>query len=518
MGLFENKLIIAVFGVLAIFISLSNYLWGIWMPDNFYWIELSSRWQDSGMCLLSLWSMHEWHLLFGQTLFANRILAWVLNILVVFVLYFGILNKEKRKKGAYYLCGALVIMGPGISKCCTPDCFTSVLAAILLLLSLRLNAAKQQWNYIILLGILTGLCITARFPNILFIPVIMLYLLLSYDFHNLKWAKAISYTLLSLVSYWIFLYLFTNDVHCLNTIFNSVSESSSESNGRHSLIGLLLRYGKSVLLSLVAIIVMAGAWQLTVKLKLKNNIVKFLLSTAIISCVLSEIMDHIGMGYHSWSVCLVSLDAVLLSYYGYREWQKKNYRRLFFFAFLVMMAFVPSAGSDTGFQKSMMIACGLAPVVMVYSKEYIKKRICLKVFFVSSIIVSVFVFSEEFKYVNTRAENKFLNGIWLANWQIRNYDDLVKLTDPYFKKDKTIFYGFNHGHYLYCYYDTKVLYDVPFWMEKNDTISIGKAIDALNKRTDNVLIDLTKSDEHYFTDKGLKCVAQEASFNVYKYE
>lgn len=136
------------------------------------------------MCLLALLGMKAWFSAFGFTLLSQRILTWGMNLLTLFIPYFGLLKGSERSKYIYYLCGAFIIFGPGIAKCCTPDTFTSVLLAIAIVSFVKMLGNKRFLS----LSVSTALLIAARFPNVVAVPLI------SYV-HVIPWRQESNYAM-----------------------------------------------------------------------------------------------------------------------------------------------------------------------------------------------------------------------------------------------------------------------------------------------------------------------------------
>lgn len=507
------KIVILMFAVLY---SLSHYMWGIWLQDNFYWINLSKEWQNSAMCVLSMWCINVWHSVFGFTLFSDRILAWLLNDLTVFILYCSLLNREQRKKQVYYLCAALVIMGPGISKCCTPDCFTSLLASLLLVMYVRMLKSNHQLCYVIVLSVISALEIAARFPNLLFIPLIPFFMVLQLS-SKAKIQHTILYITLSIAIYWGILMLFYQDTNAFSHVLIGAANTSNDSNGRHTLIGLLLRYCKSILLSVFAVFVLWISKYVFEKTKEKNLVLGVLLSLLLGTSVLYNVLNRIGAGFHSWSVCLVSFDAVLLGYLAFKDWKKNNLSNVYLFLFVLMFSFVPSAGSDTGFQKSMMIACALMPVVVLWAEVYIDNKLQV------ALLVSIVSFTSHFIFCNCNVSNfviskaKATNGILMDKWSEKAYGEILDAIQTKYCANHSVFYGYEKSHYLYLATGTKPLYKYGFWQERNDSVALNKAIDAMGGDSQNVLFDFTFSDEDMFTKRGLQLIEENKLFNAYSY-
>lgn len=496
--------------ILALLYSIYEYSWGIWAVDNYYWIHISNNWRDAPMTTLSLWSMDKWFEVFGRTLIAFRTLAWIINTIIVLLAFMFLLSKEERSRYWYYLCGVFIIMGPGLSKHASPN-LTSLLLLFLILCSLSNFRKTHYLTWLMTMGILTAFVIAARFPNIVCIPFVMIYILLSFDKKKKGIAGAMGYLLISLFMYWGLMAVALDTTDIFGKISTAFQHAAGESNERHSMIGLLLRYCKSILLSLVACTILWGIWKMTNKLKGRHTLVRFILPTLTVTFLLFEIYRNIGSGWHSWSVCIAGFLALQLSYCAYQKWKQHNTDEFWRLMFMVFIAFVPSAGSDTGFMNSMILGCALMPYTISKLEQHKVATGNIVMSFVIVMLTSLLIYNERAIYHRYTTDLKPMKYILWEKWQINKCEHLVSSIEPYYKKDSTLFYGLD-AHFLYCVTEQDI--NCNYWMDKNDTIEIGRVVETMKKRNRSVLIDLTKSDTNLFVNRGLRLQTEEKEFNV----
>ena len=511
--LLENRYVKVLALLLALIYSLYEYSWGLWIIDNYYWINSSKLWKETPMTILSLWSMNVWHDLFGQTLIANRMLAWVLNSMTVFLACWIFINKQQRKEYWYYLCGAFIILGPGIAKICTPECQSSLLVLLLIgcIWSYRCSDHKIVW--LILLSTLTALVVAFRFPNIVSIPFIMVYLLMETIDRRKGVMVAVTYLILSLLLYWAIMAIAMDTTNVVGEISESFRHASEASNGRHSIIGLLLRYCKSILLSLIACMVIWGVWKSVDIMKNKQFIVRYVLPSFVGIIILYLIYNLADYAHHSWTVCLPSILAISLVYCAFKEWKWHNYYKTNWLLFLTAMLFVPSAGSDTGFYKSIILTCAFAPYAISVTSQYVEKS-KIAMTFIIVLITSMSFCNQRAYYHRYTTDIKPMRHILWEKWKIEDREKLNKDIEPFLRKGCTTFYGIE-AHYLYCATGNNIPCN-SFWMDKNDIKEINRITVASREHHQKVLIDLTKSDTCLFVSRGLRLKAEEEQFNVYE--
>lgn len=147
-----------------------------------------------------------------------------------------------------------IIFGPGIAKCCTPDTFTSVLLAIAIVSFVKMLGNKR-FLWFLSLSVSTALLIAARFPNVVAVPLIALFMLfLGDESKACRWKYTLGYVALSIVLYWGVMTLLLGETNCFSLLADSFAKETGNVNGRHSMVGLLLRYCKSILLAMIALV------------------------------------------------------------------------------------------------------------------------------------------------------------------------------------------------------------------------------------------------------------------------
>lgn len=496
----------------AIFYSLSEYLWGIIVPDSFFWISSAQSWTNDPLDFLSLWLMNAWHQLTGYTLLSNRLLAFIATTSTI-LSAFLLIPKRKRNDSIYYFCGAFIILGPAMQKCCTPDSFSSLFLMVLMTVTLSLDFKRPQYIGIIIISVLTSVLIAIRFPNVTCMPLVMAWLL----FQRRSWKMAIInillYTTFSFFFYKLLIYFFFNTWNVVDLITNAIQNVSHESNGNHSLTNMLKGYIISTLLTISTVSVLVVTYYNTHFMRNKkylSHIIVFIIGGGVFLCSYSDYLFHhcLKLPWHSFYLSIAGYVAALLLYLAFIN--KKMRTKLIF---LTGMLFVPSAGSDTIFFKSLIIACSLLPVCFSLLPITPFKKYCLHLLVVAAL--AAFATSNyQILYNTVSAKSGPLRYIHLEPEQLRNYQEADHSVLPYFIKDNTVFYG-TETHYLYFSTNTKKLYDTHFWMNRNDTMAIHRAINAIKDNAHSVLIDISLSDTTIFTNNGLTLKAKEPSFNVY---
>ena len=516
-SLWDKKSMKAFVFMLSVLVSLSFYLWGVTLTDNYFWIYSCKEAQEMVMCLLSLLGMKAWFSAFGFTLLSQRLLTWGMNLLTLLIPYFGLLKGSDRSKYVYYLCSALVILGPGIAKCCTPDTFTSVLMAIAVVSFVKMLGNKR-FLWFLSLSVSTALLIAARFPNVVAVPLIAMFMLFLGDKNRItRWKYALGYVVLSMVLYWGVMTLLLGETNCFSLLADSFSQETGNVNGRHSMVGLLLRYCKSILLAMIALFGIVVACCTNRRLFPNKQKLGIAVSILLGTIICYGILGRIGEKFHSWPVCVAPLVSLPLFYVAYKAYREKSNRCSCLCLFLGMVIYVPSAGSDTGFQKSLMVASAILPIAAVYVRKKVKQMTNVKLALGIMIVTSLLMYNDGICANNSMSSDAKLQGILLPKWQLESNQEIKQGLKPWFKMNHTVFYGLE-AHYWYFYTDSKLMYNPGFWMLQNEKVALGKAVDAVKIDKDAVLVDFTYSDKDYLLKQGLKLVADGDKFRVYKRE
>lgn len=512
---FEKTSVKLAVCILALLVSWSFYMWGVIMPDNYFWIYKSRVPEESVMCLLSFWGMKVWFTTFGFTLLSSRILAWLLNVLTVLISYWFLLKKDERAKYFYYFCAALIVMGLGIAKCCTPDGFTALLLSMIIVVFVKFIQDTRKLMPAVWMTVFTALLTAARFPNIVVIPFIAIMMLLMMDKGKGKWYYAISYVVFSLALYWGLTTLLLGDTDCVARLGDSFAKETGNANGRHSMLGLFLRYGKSALLALIALFSIGLSCYLKKRYFAEKKRVGFVLAVLLGTILCYGIIGRIGEKFHSWTVCIAPLVCLSLLFVAYRAYKGKDFSQVWLCVFLGLVIFVPSAGSDTGFQKSLMSACGIIPIAAVMFKDKLKNMTYAHIGLTIMLVTSIFMYNDHITDNNAMSSKPKLAGILLPKWQLESNQNIEDSLKPYYRADHTIFYGLD-AHYWYFYTDTHLLYNPGFWMLKDEEVALTKAVKALQSDPQNVLVDFTHSNKDFFLKKGVKLVKETDQFSIYR--
>lgn len=162
---------------------LASLAWTLWFVyagfgnhmDPLYWLHkyqhLDGGWMSAGSLLFG----HLCVRLFGAKLLSLRLVGWGLTVLAIALPYCLLLSPRQRQDHLHWLALAYWMMGYGAFQELSPGTLTVFLLSMIALTAVRY---RQQPTLLrgVVIGLLTGLAIAVRFPNILVvIPLAVLF-------------------------------------------------------------------------------------------------------------------------------------------------------------------------------------------------------------------------------------------------------------------------------------------------------------------------------------------------------
>ena len=178
--------------LLSISLLLFTLAWSVWyiyaglgnVKDPLFWLykyrTLESGWMAIGSILMGGACVR----LFGAELLPLRIIGWVCTVGAILIPYLSLLNREERRDNLHWLALAFGLMNYAAFQELSAGTFTvpilSSIATLAVLYRRQPSVAK-----VIAMGLLAGLAVTVRFPNVL----VLLLLINHYPLDNSFWKR-----------------------------------------------------------------------------------------------------------------------------------------------------------------------------------------------------------------------------------------------------------------------------------------------------------------------------------------
>lgn len=476
------------------------------------------------MELLSLWGIDLWAMVFGRSLIATRLLAFILDAITLILPYCFLLTKEQRNKHIYYLCGAFVIMGPAIVKLCNPDTFTAIVIACLITCAIK-YFDKQKFYQLLLLVLFSSLAILVRFPNIVIVPFLTLLLIIK-DHSKKGLLLSLFYICSSLIIAYVSLGLLLQSKEPFAMILHQMQGTTTYVNedvATHSITALIGAYinsaGRAIItIGVICVLVLLYSF---IKKKTGDNSMISIIAV-IIAAVLLNLFLNLRFEIFGMMEVVMFLTIVFIIPQLYDAIKARNKNEIIALIFIIGALCVPASGTDCGFTKSLVVSCAFLPVFMSTCPENFKK--ILKPSFVCAVVAltSISIYTANlFKYSYTETvDNEYIECIFETPKTVEYVNTLQQEIEGLFGDGHVIFLGDKRDvQMLYFINNCKPVdgYNLEFSMKVNSIPQIERAIQSLNKDPQNVIIDCGRSNEEIFLDRGLYIKHKNKHTTVYSF-
>ena len=503
-----------------------NSVFFINLLDPIYFYVLTDFYKESVMGCFSLFIGHIWRLATLDNLLVFRFGSWLLSLAAFFLPYFVLIHSKERKDNLGYLIIGLVFFLINLKFY---TFFSFDIMTLICLVAIGCFILKRRCVTIedaMYLGSLSAVATASRFPNILIIPLLCVYLLLYNYVKKRGWRNALLlsslYLCVSLILYYCIVVVLTGNFDVFSMIKDSMSNTSSDS--RHNISSLVSNYIdvaiKHGLLLLLLIIVGYGL----TRTKLNFNNIHWSLRLFVV-CSLFVVMLLFGKDQMPAFLIIVLFLIII-----YRECFVRNrikkWSELIKYVVLLLMGLIGAAGSDTGFLKAAPYYICFSPIVLIYFDHEIRtKRFCkelLSVFVIFSIYNSFFrvVYFEEGSHTPIYHfchyyENSHVTSFVSESW-LERFHEIESTMNLYMVKDHTHVYGDSYLAFLIS--GEKQIDYLDFWQYSNNKSQINKVMNAVARDKHAVLIDFSKSNdlEKIAKDEGMIILVSNNA-NVYNH-
>lgn len=495
----NNKLINSEYArysllVISILFSLNYMFWSIY-PDAFYWINLFKDYPTEISCPLTLFIGYAWTSVFGDSLLSVRMLAWCVCMLSMFIPYLVFIPRNKWIDNMHWLSLGIIAIGYGTANLFNPDTVTVLLLVITVVVVLKMESYTKIW----LLGLITALAITARFPNIVSIFAVLLILIYDGIISKKRATQIIiqggGYLLVTMACYYALITLFTGRLDLINAI-NEFLHTTGHVGSSHAPKTIVAIYIYKVLNTLPVFLSELFIYGLILWLSnrcISNRTVVLLLSALVLVCCMIPWMID---GINKWFIFLSYMTLALICNIAYQDIRKNEYRSSVILVFIVSLCATCFAGSDTGIKKMHPFIIMLLPIILSKLKFNKTQRInsyivslivalgCLYMFlqhnFSATSICDISSRNSKFDKIsaifNTSKTNSFL-------------DEFSNDLNTYVKGKPCVFYGIDYSHLMYYLTDIKPIYDYSFRMDRDNIEELRKIEIAIKKEKEVFFFD-----------------------------
>lgn len=344
----------AILLVFSIVLSIVYLFYGVGSQrDQFYWMSLFGSYATEPMTSLTLWIGNIWCTIFSQSILSLRILKWILEM-ASFAFAFSIIPKRVRHNSFLVLAISILLMGYGFLNEFSPTVLTNFFIVVLAFLLKQFNNTDNPIWTVILLSVISGLAISARFPNVVILFIISISILClrplpQKHIITTRIVYALIYLALSVTLYWIVMSVLTSSSFSFSQLASSFSQATNHS---HSINALYQQYlwDFPIFFDFFASAFLFSISLLIYKDSRINTKWKIAIST--ISIVIFCLYFIKCIGFHKWNNTLlyyfISASVLAVTCIGlYQKITKKKKESIAFLVIIIALCFVSTIGSDT---------------------------------------------------------------------------------------------------------------------------------------------------------------------------
>lgn len=513
----KEKTIKFIAFLLAFAVSLSFVFWGRGSMDPYYWLSVYAKPSSYGLSVGTWVIGHYWCESFGYTILSIRILGWICCTSAMLVPFFSLNSKEERSCPPYWwsLVIAILLMGYGTFNEFSPGTLTFLLLSVNATCFILWNRTKKKL-FLYVLGVTTSLCVFCRFPNVLILFIIALFLL-AYPFFDDKKEGSrlkrgvidtLTYTLVLLCSYYLLFVLFTGSLDIFSYYADAFSLSSTGTHSVDSMFIRLFNGFNEIIIDCGLVFVLSWLSYYVNSIPRRN--VKIL--TWFLSFVLMAYLLRQNIGTHQWynqrlHIFTSSLSILLTLSYVRKMFDKKKSKEGLAVLFALFMLMVAPIGSDTGWLKLFPSVLIMVPILLPQCNGFWKNHVAISLAFLFCMYACVCYANNNISkgdggnivHMTKNIDNPVLMHLLLSSTDKTYIKSLCDVFDKYGEVDNTIFYG-NAVHFASMVTGSKPVYDdYGFWMYKNDSLEISKLFNhSFNECP--VVFDLEKNDCELFLE------------------
>lgn len=515
----------------ALLYTFSFFLWNS-LDDVYFWYYSTPFYKYDFLECGFLWFGNIFREYVSNHFFTYRLLGWFCGIISITLVYFTA-QKRNRKKDIGLLGIGVLSMSHMSSGSFCPDALTFLL---LIFIAVILYSKSITYKTLFALSLLSAFSISVRFPNILILPLLSIYLYVasSSKRHIVRFSTPLLYVSISAVTYLVLISLIYGNTN-FNCIINKyLLPATSSSDSSHGIMALLNNYASDILsvfkvfIPFTIIVLFNSKLQKVIKSKTILSLSIFAISILLLHYFGKDNSSVIAYNHKIYSLFI----AFLLTYPLIHK-ETCNKKNIILSATIISIGFIACAGSNTGFSKIYPFFASIFPFAIINLRK--NKQLNTSIV---SILASICLFSTisffrpKYPHCSWRGDGKWLTAIqdyrnflnygnyvgFLEDEDFERVTHEIKLYEKYGTKDHTYFYGNPSAHESYGILDTAVPYKIPYYMDKNDKVAINILLENFEHDTNPVLFDYTGSDliKSYMKDKAHKTLFNNGNIIIYK--
>ena len=470
---------------ITIIYSFSFSLWSKWV-DNCFWFNMADYYKENVMTIGSTWLCHVWNLLFDHSFFMYRVLGWIIGMITFCFPYFYLVKKSEYTKYLPFLSIGILLFKP---SCYAPDAPSGLF--LIIIACYVIKHEFLDYKDVLFLAVLSGLLILFRYPNIVGVVLLLLYLILVYNNIYKKLLFPCLYLVASVAFYILFFYVIEGNLDFILKTHSNISSPISTADVRHTPKALLETYWHAFCGISVMFLTVYGFIRLvtTKFLDLRDNIVYSVICCVALFYILSirNVLVDCLNGWHTLYSSFVVYGIIL-----YTLLYNKSYKGVLLCLFVLSLGLAKVAGSDTGFLKSFSYYAPFTPLLFIRFWPMVKVHIISKCLLITFVIVAILSLNQHFRAYRLFSDlPNYPQFVPEDEYQMNG--SRYQLTKKYGVKNHMIFYG-QLSHYIYTMTNSERMYRYNYWQDANDTVQIARICEVASKDPLCSVYDYTNSD------------------------
>lgn len=462
----------------------------------------------------ALFLLKNWTNIVGFNILSANILAWILAMGSLLIPYYFLQSTIERKANINYLTIGILFTGCFTYNLYNPDAptlfLTSCLATVILY-----NIENVKCKTIMLIGVLIALLISVRFPNIVVLPMICLFLTLAGNNTRSKIKNIVVCCLTSAITYIGIICLLSGRIDFYGYFSTAITEGLQLSDDAHGFYTLFHSYVFSLIPMIWKTGTLFSIFLFSYIVKLYRKWYYGLIVSLLLIFVLHKLggINYVNGFREMFGGCVI----LILFHYSWIHRKDKIELMRYFILFLLM--FVGVAGSDTGLMKIYHFSVVVFLIITLRERILSKYKNECKFLLLPTLMFSIFSFYSPF-FENKKYEvfSKINNVTqFMSSEEEKKIKEAAMAIKAVKKTEKLIIYG-SKAHVIYSMFNIKLPYLMPFYMKAEDTKQIELAIRNAKKLHNATIIDLTNSEvlKQAAIQKGMKKIS-DTNFNIYNY-
>lgn len=479
--------------ILAIIYSASFATW-VLFEDNYYYYTIYDNVSDNPMIILYLLLGKFWVNNVSSNILSVNILGWLFCISSLILPYLTFVSRKNWKLYLNYLSIGIVFMGYWSQNLYNPDSPSLLIMVIMITLLLK-RCCNNAWSFVVY-AILSTILMAFKFPNILVLPVVGVFLYIDNLQHEKSQTKAISsalgYLMLTAMTYTVLMCIMLQTCDLIGYVQAYSNKEPVASRNTHDPFILFCWYRDDMMITikhLTMVVGSVGCAYLFGFTKSKRIVIR-LITLLFPIYILFKFRSEFFVESYGWKTFFGFSMTLLMLHNACHEGKFISYVKALL---IVAFAFVMAAGSDTGLQKCALLFAAVSPIVLIHYRKLVGFNEISKGLLVIYIVGTTCLYTSFIKGANINSYINYPNATLFINKDAKSMlEERCRILKENKVDGHTIMYGIQR-YAVETITGVRGNYKGSFFSFPNDDIETTNVVKLFNSDSKSVLIDYSKS-------------------------